>query len=110
MKITQSHFLTDVRLVLGYAAVIICGITFAYDYKLGFENTKHWTMATVAAYFLLNGAFTYWLWFVEKDVVFQGTYKGRKVGISEVERPVYVLTVLRSQYLAGQRSWIPHTA
>ena len=80
LKIKQSNFYTDVRLALGYAAVIVCAITFAYDYKLGFEKTKHWTLGTVIVYFLLNGAFTYWLWLVEKNIIYTGDYKGRKVG------------------------------
>ncbi|TKX25570.1 putative signal peptidase complex subunit spc2 [Elsinoe australis] len=79
LKFKQSHYHTDVKLAFGYAAVIICAITFAYDYKLGFEATKYWTAGTVTIYFLLNGAFTYWLWFVEKDVVYNGDAKGRKV-------------------------------
>ncbi|GAM90930.1 hypothetical protein ANO11243_089770 [Dothideomycetidae sp. 11243] len=96
LKIKQSTFYTDVRLALGYAAVIICGITFAYDYKLGFDKTKHWTLATVVLYFILNGAFSYWLWFVEKDIVYTGTYKGRKITISSWTKkldPTYRLKV-----------------
>lgn len=80
LKFQQSHFYTDVKLALGYLAVIVSAITFAYDYKLGFDKTKHYTAATVAIYMLLNGAFTYWTYYVEKDVVFKGDFKGRKVG------------------------------
>ncbi|KAF4552326.1 Microsomal signal peptidase 25 kDa subunit (SPC25)-like protein [Elsinoe fawcettii] len=86
LKFQQSHYYTDVKLALGYTAFIICAITFAYDYKLGFEATKYWTAATVTIYFLLNGAFTYWLWFVEKDVVYTGDAKGQKITISSWTR------------------------
>lgn len=75
--------------MLGYLAVIISGITFAYDYKLGFDATKHYTMATVAIYMLLNGAFTYWTFYVEKDIVFRGLFKGRKVSPGLIPRARY---------------------
>ncbi|MCJ1439157.1 hypothetical protein MMC27_008548 [Xylographa pallens] len=68
----QSHFLTDVRLALGYSAVIVAGVTFAFDYKLGWDETKEYTYWAVIAYFLLNGALTFWIWFAEKGKIFQG--------------------------------------
>ena len=64
---------------MGYSAVIIAAATFALDYKLGFEATKTWTTIAVAAYFVLNGAFTYWIWQVEQGLVFMGAWKGRRV-------------------------------
>lgn len=67
------------KLALGYTAVIIAAITFALDYKYGFEATKKFTTAAVVAYFLLNGAFTYWIWGVEKGLIYVGAWKGRKV-------------------------------
>lgn len=79
LKFRQTHFLTDVKLALGYVAVIIAGITFAYDYKLGFEKTRYYTIGTVLVYFLLNGIFTYWTYFVEKDTIFMGEYNGLQV-------------------------------
>jgi signal peptidase complex subunit 2 len=68
-----------VKLALGYTAVIIAAITFALDYKYGFEATKQFTTLAVVAYFLLNGAFTYWIWGVEKGLIYVGAWKGRKV-------------------------------
>lgn len=79
LKIQQSHYYTDVKLALGYTAVIISAITFAFDYKLGFEKTKYWTAAAVVLYFAFNGAFTYWIWAVEKGIIFMGSWKGRQV-------------------------------
>jgi len=79
LKFRQSHWYTDVKLALGYTAVIIAAITFALDYKYGFEATKRFTTFAVVAYFLLNGAFTYWIWQVEKGLVYVGAWKGRKV-------------------------------
>ncbi|MCJ1388018.1 hypothetical protein MMC18_000862 [Xylographa bjoerkii] len=71
----QSHFLTDFRLTLGYSAVVIAAVTFAFDYKLGWDETKEYTYWAVIAYFLLNGALTLWIWFAEKGKIFQGVSK-----------------------------------
>ena len=71
----------DVRLAIGYTAVIISAALFAADYKLGWEVTKPFTGVAVVAYMLLNGAFTYWTWLVEKGLVFEGTKDGQKVDI-----------------------------
>lgn len=73
LKFRQSHHLTDVRLALGYSALIIAGACFAWDYKLGFENTKYYTAAAVAVYTVLNTALTLWIWKKEKGVVYVGT-------------------------------------
>lgn len=74
LKFKQSHNLTDVRLLFGYAAVLIAAVTFYYDYKLGWDQTKYWTLWAVVVYFLLNGALTLWIWKAEKGNVFVGTY------------------------------------
>ena len=75
----QDNTKMDVKLVVGYLAVFIAGATFVADYKLGWEATKGWTAVAVVAYMILNGFFTYWLWFVEKGLVFEGTKDGKKV-------------------------------
>lgn len=79
LKFKQIHTQTDVRLALGYSAVVIAGVLFYFDWKLGWEATKTYTAPAVIAYFLLNGAFSYWLWFVEKGVVYEGEGKTGKV-------------------------------
>ena len=79
LKFRQSHFLTDVRLSIGYAAVSIAGVTFYLDYKLGWDKTKDLTLWAVIAYFLLNGALTYWIWGIEKGKVFSGEREGTLV-------------------------------
>lgn len=83
LHFTQDNTKLDVRLALGYVSVIIAAATFAADYKLGWEATKTWTAVAVVAYGLLNGAFTYWMWAVEKGVVFEGVKGKRKVGSCE---------------------------
>lgn len=75
----QDNTKLDVRLAIGYASVVIAAATFVADYKLGWEATKGWTAVAVVAYALLNGAFTYWTWAVEKGCVFDGVKDGRKV-------------------------------
>ncbi len=79
LKFKQLHTQTDVRLVLGYAAVAIAGGLFYFDWKFGWANSKPYTLPAVVAYFLLNGAFSYWLWVVEKGVVYEGEGKTGKV-------------------------------
>ncbi|KAL6720710.1 hypothetical protein ACLMJK_002635 [Lecanora helva] len=101
LKFKQSHFLTDVRLTLGYTAVIIAAITFYADYKLGWDKTKDATFWAVLVYFTLNGALTFWIWGMEKGNVFTGEIdapsKGRSLLsiASSVTKhtPIYNLTV-----------------
>jgi len=82
LKFEQDNTKLDVRLAIGYASVVIAAATFAADYKLGWEATKTWTAVAVVAYALLNGAFTYWMWAVEKGCVFDGVREGKKVCLS----------------------------
>lgn len=79
---------------MGYSAVIISALTFAWDYKLGFEDTKLWTTVAVVAYFLLNGLFTVWIWAVEKGVIFTGKKNGKEVRFDS-------LTGIRRQVIAN---------
>lgn len=80
LNFKQSHFLTDVRLALGYSAVVVAATTFCADYKLGWDRTKYWTFWAVLAYFTLNGALTIWIWGVEKGRVFTGGIDHPSVG------------------------------
>ncbi|KAI4202367.1 MAG: hypothetical protein LQ350_002585 [Teloschistes chrysophthalmus] len=96
LKFKQSHFLTDVRLGLGYSAVAIAGIAFWADHKLGWDATKHWTLLAVVAYFILNGALTYWIWGVEKGKVFTGEINDTLISIASSvnkHKPIYNLRV-----------------
>ncbi|KAK1064600.1 signal peptidase complex subunit spc2 [Friedmanniomyces endolithicus] len=96
LKFEQDNTKLDVRLAIGYASVIIAAATFAADYKLGWEATKIWTAVAVVAYALLNGAFTYWMWAVEKGCVFDGVREGKKISVASKTKkhdPTYYLTV-----------------
>ncbi|POS76917.1 microsomal signal peptidase 25 kDa subunit [Diaporthe helianthi] len=82
LGLKQSHILTDVRLALGYSAFLVAAACFLWDYKLGFESTKHYTAGAVAVYSLLNTALTMWMWLKEKGIVYVGTApKGETVYI-----------------------------
>ncbi|KAH6854511.1 microsomal signal peptidase 25 kDa subunit-domain-containing protein [Chaetomium sp. MPI-CAGE-AT-0009] len=79
---TQSHYLTDVRLALGYSAFALAAACFGWDYHFGFESTKHYTAAAVAVYTLLNGALTLWVAWAERGTV----YVGRSAATGEALR------------------------
>ncbi|KAK1239025.1 hypothetical protein MKX08_006086 [Trichoderma sp. CBMAI-0020] len=107
LKFKQTHFLSDVRLGLGYTAFIICAACFAWDYKLGFEDTKIYTAIAVALYTLLNGALTFWMMFVEKGVVYQGTTpSGEKITVVSTTKkldPTYRLSITVTDKSAKSR-------
>ena len=79
LKFSQSHFLTDIRLGLGYSAVVIAAITFYFDWKLGWDQIKDYTFWAVVIYFILNGGLTAWIWGIEKGKVFLGDLNGAQV-------------------------------
>ena len=65
--------LTDIRLGLGYAAVVIAAATFSLDYKLGWDKTKDFTLWAVIVYFILNSTLTLWIWAAEKGKIYSGS-------------------------------------
>ncbi|UNI25089.1 hypothetical protein JDV02_010793 [Purpureocillium takamizusanense] len=97
LKFKQSHFLTDVRLALGYTGFALAAACFLWDYKLGFESTKTYTAVAVAVYTLINGALTFWMAEVEKGTVYQGVApSGEKITIKTATKkndPTYRLTI-----------------
>ncbi|KAF2498336.1 hypothetical protein BU16DRAFT_524463 [Lophium mytilinum] len=96
IKFQRSHRLIDVRLALGYTAVILAGGLFYFDWKHGWEASKPYTGPAVAVYFALNAAFSYWMWMVEKGSIFEGERTTGKVGILSTSKkydPTYYLTV-----------------
>ncbi|KAF2463000.1 uncharacterized protein BDR25DRAFT_298695 [Lindgomyces ingoldianus] len=96
LKFKQIHTQTDVRLVLGYSAVAISGALFYFDWKFGWDATKPFTAPAVAAYFILNSIFTYWIWFVEAGCVFEGEGKTGKIRIASRTKkhiPIYYCDV-----------------
>ncbi|OAA38625.1 Signal peptidase complex subunit 2 [Metarhizium rileyi] len=105
LKFKQSHFLTDVRLALGYSAFVIAAACFGWDYQFGFDNTKYYTAGAVAIYALLNGFLTFWLSMVEKGTVYQGTApSGERVTIrtsTKKNDPTYYVTVI-SEHKTGE--------
>jgi len=79
LSFVQDNSKLDIRLAVGYAAVVISAVTFAADYKLGWEATKTGTAVAVVAYAALNAVYTWWMWMVEKGMVFEGVRGGKKV-------------------------------
>jgi hypothetical protein len=82
IQFVQSHYQTNVRLALGYSAVIIAGVLFYFDWKFGWDATKAYTLPAVVAYCILNGGFTYWMFVVEKGTIYTGEKDGVKVGLT----------------------------
>ena len=74
----QSHYLSSVRLAVGYSAVVIAATTFYFDYKLGWDATKQYTALACVLYFILNGFLTLWIWRVEAGKVFVGVREGKQ--------------------------------
>ncbi|KAM3549120.1 hypothetical protein MY1884_008884 [Beauveria asiatica] len=108
LKFTQTHVLQDVRLVLGYSAFSVSALCFLWDYKLGWDSTKHYTAAAVVVYMLLNAALTYWTTFREKGIIYQGTApSGDKITISTTTKknvPVYNLEITVQPKRAGEKT------
>ncbi|KAM3431125.1 hypothetical protein MY4824_007326 [Beauveria thailandica] len=108
LKFTQTHVLQDVRLVLGYSAFSVSALCFLWDYKLGWDSTKHFTAAAVVVYMLLNAALTYWTTFREKGIIYQGTApSGDKITISTTTKknvPVYNLEITVQPKRAGEKT------
>jgi hypothetical protein len=73
---TQTHTHSTIRLSLGYSAVILAGLLFYLDNRHGWDATKPYTLPACAAYFLLNGALTAYVYFVERGCVCEGQRKG----------------------------------
>jgi len=72
----QNHTLSDIRLGLGYAAVICCAAAAYYEYKVGFKEAKSWSMLGVGAYFLFNAGLYFWGYFIEGNTVYVGSKNG----------------------------------
>lgn len=79
LKFKPDYQIQDIKLVLGYTAVAISAALFYADWKLGWDQTKAYTLPAVVVYFLLNGIFTYWIFYVEKGAIFVGEKGDSKV-------------------------------
>lgn len=96
----QSHTLMDVRLALGYVGVIAAALAGAYDYKVGFEKAKGFTLIGVIVYFVCYGGMNIWQYFVEKGTVYAGSKGDSKVIIrtsTHSSSPVYKVSIIYQQ-------------
>jgi hypothetical protein len=84
LKFKPNYQIQDIKLVLGYTAVAISAALFYADWKLGWDQTKAYTLPAVVVYFLLNGIFTYWIFYVEKGAIFVGEKGDSKVCTSNL--------------------------
>lgn len=109
-KFKQNHVLTDVRLALGYSAVLISAVTFYFDYTSTWEKTKGWTLWAVVAYFILNGALTLWIWGVEKGKVFNGSKGSTLVSLNSWRNTDSLTRDCRCLLLPGLTSMNPFIA
>ena len=89
----QEHYTTNIKLALGYTAVVIAGVLFYADWKLGWDATKAYTAPACVVYFVLNGFLTYWIWAVEAGTVFSGVREGGQ-RVCLLCRSVYTGTML----------------
>ncbi|KIW77505.1 hypothetical protein Z517_09951 [Fonsecaea pedrosoi CBS 271.37] len=103
----QEHYMTNVKLALGYTAVLIAGVLFYADWKLGWDATKAYTGPACVAYFVLNSALTFWIWAVEAGTVFAGVREGgQKLTLrssAQKYSPVYKLKVTYSAPSTGKK-------
>ncbi|KAL0474888.1 microsomal signal peptidase 25 kDa subunit domain-containing protein [Neurospora intermedia] len=116
LGLVQSHALLDTRLALGFSAFLLSAACFAWDYKLGFESTKQYTLIAVILYTLLNGALTYWIMFVERGTIYVGSTKDGKTRIRLIsdskkpqqkgEAPLYKLRVEVEDVKTGKKEKI----
>ncbi|KLJ06507.1 hypothetical protein EMPG_10105 [Blastomyces silverae] len=96
-RFTSDNFKSNVRLILGYAAVAISGALFYVDRQLAWNVSHTWTIGAVVAYFILNFVFTVWIWLVEAGQVFEGRREGgEKLHIcssTKKHSPLYTLRI-----------------
>ncbi|OAL18387.1 hypothetical protein AYO22_10707 [Fonsecaea multimorphosa] len=103
----QEHYMTNVKLALGYTAVLIAGVLFYADWKLGWDATKSYTGPACVAYFVLNSALTFWIWVVEAGTVFVGVREGGQKltlrSVSKKHSPEYKLKVTYTAPSTGKK-------
>ncbi|PQE12774.1 microsomal signal peptidase 25 kDa subunit protein [Rutstroemia sp. NJR-2017a BBW] len=78
LKFTQSHTLSDTRLAIGYTSFLVCAACFGWDYTYGFDATKSYTAIAVLIYFVLNSILTFWIFYIEKGIIYIGTSPDKK--------------------------------
>ena len=87
--------------------MLIAGVLFYADWKLGWDATKAYTAPACIAYFALNGALTYWIWAVEKGSVFVGVNEGGEkvrflLGLHTFSRRAELQIKSRANAMGGQ--------
>ncbi|GHJ86884.1 hypothetical protein NliqN6_3286 [Naganishia liquefaciens] len=74
-QFTEIHTHTDIKLALGWIAVLVAAGTAGYSYKYGFEQTRGIAMAGVVAYFVLSGIQLLYAYYFEGSKIYTGKRK-----------------------------------
>ncbi|KAJ9105889.1 hypothetical protein QFC20_004224 [Naganishia adeliensis] len=74
-QFTEIHTHTDIKLALGWLAVLVAAGTAGYSYKVGFEETKGVATAGVIAYFILSGIQLLYAYYFEGSKIYIGKRK-----------------------------------
>ncbi|BFZ53304.1 Signal peptidase complex subunit 2 [Savitreella phatthalungensis] len=92
----RSHFYADVRLALGYVAVISAAAAGYHDWKVGFEAAKAYTLVGVLLYFAAYGGMVGWQWFIERGMFYEGRRGTQLIQLRSTTsktEPVYKLQI-----------------
>jgi len=86
---SQSHFLTDVKMALGYIACTFAAYGSYESYTKPFNTTEVQVklVICVIGFFLFQGLMIGWSWGVEKDVVYEGSRGGSGKLVVETKSP-----------------------
>ncbi|CAN6649876.1 signal peptidase complex subunit 2 [Trichomonascus vanleenenianus] len=77
----QDFTFENIRLGIGYACVVIVAITAYCDYYIGFNQMYSVIAVGVVLYTLLYGAYNYWIYYVERGLVYTGDKDGSKIAV-----------------------------
>ncbi|KAG9045315.1 hypothetical protein FS837_006504 [Tulasnella sp. UAMH 9824] len=72
---SQIHMHTDVRLALGWVAVLVAAATGLYSWKISFQESRLGVFIGVTLYALLSAVQMGYIYFIEGDTVFVGKRK-----------------------------------
>lgn len=96
MGYTQTHTIEDIRLVLGYASIIVAGITAYFDMYIGFVEMQNSIAVGVVVYFILAGLYNGCLYFYERGLIYTGKKNSLSIAVrssTQKASPDYNLSV-----------------
>ena len=81
-KYKESHFNTDIKLLLGYIACAFAGYGSLKAYLNPFQETKTIIIISVFGYFLFSGLQAIYQMFIEKNCIFTGKRNDELIQVS----------------------------